>query len=100
MYKPTKLTLATVAAIVAASAPSTASAFIPSDSGGGPAASTVSVRALENATSPASGTESTASSSGFQWGDAGIGAAGTLLLIGVSSCAGAARRRRTGPLAG
>lgn len=99
MYKPTKLTLATVAVIVAASAPSTASAFIP-NSGGGPAASTVSVKALENATSPASGTESTASSSGFQWGDAGIGAAGTLLLIGVSSGAGAARRRRTGPLAG
>jgi hypothetical protein len=33
------------------------------------------------------------SSQGFQWGDAGIGAAGALVLVGAG--AGVARRRRT-----
>ena len=37
----------------------------------------------------------TTSQSGFQWGDAGIGAAGTVLLLGGgASAAGAMRRRR------
>jgi hypothetical protein len=35
-------------------------------------------------------------SSGFQWGDAGIGAGGTAVLLGAGAvAAGAARRRRS-----
>jgi hypothetical protein len=36
----------------------------------------------------------TTSSSGFQWADAGIGAAGMLVLLGAGGTASVARRRR------
>jgi hypothetical protein len=42
----------------------------------------------------------TASQSGFQWGDAGIGAAGALLLVAIGSGTAVTVRRRSGPLAG
>lgn len=53
--------------------------------------------AVAGGRSVASPVRSTASSqAGFQWGDAGIGAAGTVLLLGASAgAAGTMRRRRT-----
>ena len=35
---------------------------------------------------------------GFQWGDAGVGAGGALVLIALASGGVAVHRRRTGPL--
>lgn len=40
------------------------------------------------------------SHSGFQWGDAGIGAAGALLLVAIGSGTAVAVRRRSGVFAG
>lgn len=44
--------------------------------------------------STGSSVPSTAASEGFQWGDAGIGAAGTVVLLGAGAGAAAAMRRR------
>ena len=50
---------------------------------------------------PETGAPAGASSSGFQWGDAGIGAGSLLVLLGVGMGAAVAIRRRTGgPVAG
>jgi hypothetical protein len=47
-------------------------------------------------TSTASVPVTPSAGSSFQWGDAGIGAAGTILLLGAGAgAAGAVRRRRT-----
>ncbi len=51
--------------------------------------------------SPASAAPAATSSAGFQWGDAGIGAASLLVLIGVGTGTAVAYRRWAGrPLAG
>lgn len=50
---------------------------------------------------PDTGAPAGASSSSFQWGDAGIGAGSLLVLVGVGVGAAVAIRRRTGrPVAG
>lgn len=82
------LTVATV--VVAASAPAVASArYIVEPSGssvtGGPAQHAIVAPARPTTASEAQG---------FQWGDAGIGAAGALVLISVGSGALGVRRRR------
>jgi hypothetical protein len=83
-------TVATVA--VAASAPSAAYAMPNLDSGPTPA---VSSRAVHNAAPSPAEQAQASSSQGFQWDDAGIGAAGVLALVSVGTGAMIARRRRT-----
>lgn len=101
MYKPNKSTLASIAAIAAVSAPSTASARLNLEgSYKPPAPPVVSAPVIQHPSSPTAAESSTASSKGFQWDDAAIGAAGMLVLIGLGSGTVVARRHRTGPLAG
>jgi len=112
MFKATKYKLIVAAVVAAVGAPSSAYATFISGKGGlvpAPAASVSSgypVRGGETAGTRGSlsgpvararsatrqGTVS--SSNGFQWGDAGIGAAGVLVLISVGSGAAVAIRRR------
>jgi hypothetical protein len=48
--------------------------------------------------SPSGAQQRSGAQSSFQWSDAGIGAAGTILLLGAgASAAGTMRRRRTRP---
>jgi hypothetical protein len=49
--------------------------------------------------SPSAGSPSATSPNGFQWGDAGIGAVGMLVIVGLGSAA-VATRRRTRPVTG
>jgi hypothetical protein len=87
MFKLIKLSLAATAAVLALGAPATALARFNLNPGPGPVASAVQ--------SPLSQLPSTTSSAqGFQWGDAGIGAAGVLILVGLGSGAVVMRRRR------
>ncbi len=99
MYKLNKLTLATVAVIASASAPSTAYARLNLENGSPPPPPAVNWQAVQNATRPSARPAATASPQGFQWDDAGIGAAGALVLLGVGSGAAVALRRRTVSLA-
>jgi hypothetical protein len=50
---------------------------------------------VQNAALPSAGKASASSSQAFPWDDAGIGAAGALVLVGLGSGAMIARRRRT-----
>ena len=76
------LTVATAAAAVAL--PSAAQARPSTNPAGGPAAVAIEAPAPR-----------TSGQSGFQWDDAGIGAAAAVLLVGAAAgAAGTARRRR------
>jgi hypothetical protein len=96
MVKATKHMLIAAVVIGAASAPSTAyAAFI---GGGGrvlpPAASASVDRSQpQHAQNPARRTAPSSSGS-FQWGDAGVGAAGLVVLLGAGAGAASAMRRR------
>jgi hypothetical protein len=92
MFKLTKR-IATVATVVlAAIAPSAAYARINLDP---PAtAPAVSSQTVQNAAPPSAGKASASSSQDFQWDDAGIGAAGMLILVSVGSGAIINLRRR------
>jgi len=78
----------TAAAIVAAGLPSAAAArplYDPPGSSFTVAVPAVQTAAAQPVAQPAQG---------FSWGDAGVGAAGMLVLVGVGSGAAAAARRR------
>lgn len=100
MFKPNKRTLAAIAAIAAVSAPSTASARFELENYSPPSAPVVVAPAVAHPSTPLAAQSASASSEGFQWDDAAIGAAGMLVLIGVGSGAVIARRHGSGPLAG
>ncbi|HEY2437002.1 MAG TPA: hypothetical protein VGH93_07460 [Solirubrobacteraceae bacterium] len=93
MFTFIKRFLAVATLIVAAAAPSVAGATVlAAGAGSGGPAHPVIVVSAPRASAP--------SSPGFQWGDAGIGAAGVLALAGIGT--GAAlmvRRRAQHPLA-
>jgi hypothetical protein len=96
MFKVSKHTLIAAAVIVAASAPSSAQARFMT--GGGPpsaSARAVNSQQVHNATAPFAGNASASSPQGFQWDDAGIGAAGALALVSAGSGAIVVLRRRT-----
>jgi hypothetical protein len=86
--------IATAATVVlAASAPSAAYARFNLDP---PAkAPVVSSQTVQNTAPPSARGSSASSSPGFQWDDAGVGAAGVLMLVGIGSGTVLARRRRT-----
>jgi hypothetical protein len=95
MFKHTMIRRSLIAglAIGAAALPTAAQArFI----AGKPVTTTHSVAQVVNA---APQPPSSSARSGFEWGDAGIGAAGALALVGIGSGVVAVRRRRMGPLA-
>ncbi len=100
MYMLNKRTLATAVVMAAATAPSAAYARVNLENGSPPAPPTVSRQPVQAAIAEPAQPASSDSSQGFQWDDAAIGAAGTLVLAGVGSGAAVARRRRSGPLAG
>jgi hypothetical protein len=84
------VTAATV--VLAAGAPAAASARIDLNPATGPDASW---QTIQNAAPPPAAKASASSSQGFRWDDAGIGAAGVLVLVSVGSGTMLARRRRT-----
>jgi hypothetical protein len=93
MFKLTKRIVTAATVTVAASAPSVAYARLNLDPPTtAPAASSQTVH---NAAPPSAGKASPSSSQGFQWDDAGIGAASVLMLVSVGSGAMIVRRRRT-----
>ncbi len=90
MFTVTKRTLTAVAVIAAASAPSTAYARFelsptPSPAWSEPAQTAATQSAPRPEASP---------SQGFQWDDAGIGAAGMLGLLGAAGASAALSHRR------
>jgi hypothetical protein len=90
MLKVTKRLLAGAVVIAAASAPSAAYARVNLDP---PAAPAATQHAQPAVTPPAPRAEA-ASSQGFRWDDAGIGAAGIVVLIGTGAGAAAVVARR------
>jgi hypothetical protein len=93
MLTLTKRTLAAAAMIAAASAPATASARY--NLNPEPSAVTHPVQTLPPARPARPAPEANSASGGFEWGDAGLGAAGTLVLLatGAGSAAMITRRR-------
>lgn len=123
MFTLKKRMLSAAAVIAALSGPATASAMINGAPSGGFGVSSQQARlqayppaiakyqqAVGRSSAPVAGqparvvststTRQPSSQAAFEWGDAGIGAAGALVLIGVGSGAAAARRRRAGVAAG
>lgn len=105
MFKHTLIMRSLVAglAVGAASFPAAAQARYADDPPLGPhLAVPVSGPALPSTSGPAFGPgptqpaalTSTSAQSGFQWGDAGIGAAGTVVLLGAGAGAASGLRRR------
>jgi hypothetical protein len=93
MFKLTKRIATGVTVVLAASAPSAAEARFNLNP---PAtAPVVSSQTIQNAAPASARSASASSSQGFQWDDAGIGAAGALMLVSVGSGTMLVRRRRT-----
>jgi hypothetical protein len=93
MLKLTKRIATAAIAVLAASAPSAAYARLNLDP---PAtAPAVSSQTIQNAAPPSAEKTAASSSQGFQWDDAGVGAAGVLMLVSVGSGTMLIRRRRT-----
>jgi len=93
MLKLTKRIATAATVVLAASAPSAAYARFNFDP---PAtAPVVSSQTVHNAASPSAGKASASSSQDFQWDDAGVGAAGVLMLVSIGSGTMLVRRRRT-----
>jgi hypothetical protein len=91
MFKLTKRTLAAAGVALAAIAPAAASARVDFN----PPLPSVTSGQAQSAIVP-SGRATASSPEGFQWDDAGIGAAATAVLVGAGAAAsGAGRRRRT-----
>ncbi|MFZ0380366.1 MAG: hypothetical protein WAL38_21240 [Solirubrobacteraceae bacterium] len=95
MFKSIKRLLIAATGILAMSAPCAAGAFI-RDTGGGPATSGQAPLSIVRSIPRAS------SSEGFQWGDAGAGAAGVIVLLGAGAGAASVMRskREHRPIAG
>ncbi len=90
MFKLTRTRLAAGIAVTAAAFPAAAHARFELDPpGGGAVAPPVQAPAPQPAASAQSD-----GSNGFQWGDAGIGAGGTVVLLGAGAVAASAARRR------
>jgi hypothetical protein len=87
-----KRALAAAIVIAAVAAPTAAYARVNETQVGGAG---VPVAPPYTAGAPAADQPAATSSSGFQWGDAGIGAASLLVLISVGSGAAVGYRRRT-----
>jgi hypothetical protein len=85
MFKSIRRLLTALTVVLVVSAPSVASAMIPLEPLTG---------APTSAQAPLSAPRAAASSESFQWGDAGVGAAGVLALVGLGSGAVLAIRRR------
>jgi len=97
MFKSIKRLLVAVTAILALSAPSVALAYIRVDSGGSLTSGNASRASVASAVQPAG----PSAQAGFQWGDAGIGGAGVLALVGLGAGATVVVRRRVRePVAG
>jgi hypothetical protein len=96
MFKSIKRLLVATTAVLVLSGPSAAFAAVFPSGGGGPASGPVQAAAIEPVSHPS------ASSPGFQWGDAGIGAASIVVLLSVGvGAAGVLRHRRVQrPVAG
>ena len=93
MLKLTKRIATAATVVLAASAPSAAYARFNLDPPAtAPAASSQTVH---NAAPPSAPKASASSSQDFHWDDAGIGAAGVLILVSVGSGTMLIRRRRT-----
>jgi hypothetical protein len=89
-YTLTKRSLVAALAISAASFPTASQARLIED----PAAPVAS-QPSQVVNAPAVSQPSSSAQSGFRWGDAGIGAAGAIVLVGLGAgTAGAAHRRR------
>ena len=86
MFKRIKRSLAAAATVFLISAPATAFARFNLD----PSPASVDSVAQTALPQPTA----TMSAQGFQWGDAGVGAAGVLVLVGLGSGAVLVRRRR------
>jgi hypothetical protein len=96
MFKLTKRIVIVATVLLAASAPSVAFARLaPPDPSVSAPAHAVNGPQVQNATPPSAGNASASSPRGFQWDDAGIGAAGAVALLCVASGVIVARRRRT-----
>jgi hypothetical protein len=91
MFKLIKRFLTAATVVLAASAPSVAYARILLDPPGPPATASQ----VQGATVPSIQRTAASAPQGFHWDDAGIGAAGVLVLVSVGSAAIIARRRRT-----
>jgi hypothetical protein len=89
MLKMTKRLLAGAVVIAATSAPSAASARLNLDPPVAPAAT----QHARPAVTPSAPRAEAASSQGFRWDDAGIGAAGIVVLIGTGAAAAVVARR-------
>jgi hypothetical protein len=92
MFKLIKRIAAAAIVVMAAGAPTAAYARVNLDPGTAPV---VSSQTVKSAAPPPAAEAQASSSQGFQWDDAGIGAAGALVLVSVGSGTLLARRRRT-----
>jgi hypothetical protein len=93
MLKLTKRIAIAAAVTLAVSAPSAAYARLNlNPPATGPA---VSSQTVHNTAQLSAGKASASSSQGFQWDDAGVGAAGVLMLVSLGSGTMLVRRRRT-----
>lgn len=90
MFKLTRIRLAAGIAVAAAAFPAAAQARFELDPpGGGAVAPPVQAPAPQSPVASVSD-----GSNGFQWGDAGIGAGGTVVLLGAGAVAASTARRR------
>ena len=92
MFKHVKRSAAAAIVVLAAGAPTAAYARFNLDPGTAPV---VSSQTIQHPAPPPTAQAPASSSQGFQWDDAGIGAAGALVLVSVGSGTVLARRRRT-----
>jgi hypothetical protein len=91
MFKRIKRIAIAATIVLAVGAPTAAYAkYLNSATG-----SDINWQAIQNAPPPPAANASVSSSQGFQWADAGIGAAGALVLVSAGSGTVLAHRRRT-----
>src|SRR5579862_3137710 len=91
MFNSIKKSLLVITAVIALAMPTAASAFVPVDPGGSSAASEA-LRPVPPPSSVAIARPTAVASQGFQWADAGIGAAAVLVLVVLGSAAVATTR--------
>jgi hypothetical protein len=94
MLKRMKRTLTAAAMIAAVSAPTTASARF--NLNPEPSAAPHPARTVTPARAARPAPQANSASGGFEWGDAGLGAAGTLVLLGTGAGSAAVIARRRG----